>query len=335
MQIIKFSVYAVSLLIAVDVLWKICADNLVWKAVTSKPKETFPMDSLGSSDYHQLIDLKKFRFTIINKCENSKVMLLVLVHSHAFNFDKRQAIRETWGLNNKIVKTIFMIASIEYQIIQKRLNEENNTYGDLVQGSFVENYRNLTYKHLMVFKYAIYHCPQAKYILKTDDDVFVNMPLMVYFLQMDFFSYGGSKIFACSLMKDSIAIRTQSKWKVTFEEYPDQLYPTHCSGFAILYSSDVVFQLYKKAQHTKYFWIDDVHITGVVAQKLNLTHLDIEQLVLNQKESSNPSQIKKLFLFGGFNLNIVKIQQLWKYVLANDIYISMLHKVNSALDQNK
>lgn len=334
MQVVKFYIYTVcvlSLFVISGILWKINYDikTLIFKAETYTLKQTYPVDTLNSNDYQQLINLKNFTFTIINECGNSNLILLVLIHSHPNNFDKRQAIRRTWGQNNKIVKTLFMTAFIEDVNIEEKLYEEHKTYGDLVQGSFTEHYKNLTYKHVMLFKYAIYHCPQAQYILKTDDDVFVNMPVMMYFLQMDFLAYGGSKMLACSLMYGNPALRGESKWKVTFEEYSERLYPTHCSGFAILYSSHVIFQLYKEAQRTKYFWIDDAHITGVIAQKVNITHFDVRDLMLNQEETSNPSKIKKIFFFSDINANIEKIEQLWSHVLRNGLYISMLQGLNS------
>lgn len=339
MQIVKFYVYTfcvLSVFAICGIVWKMSysLQNLKSMAKVHSPMQTYPIDTLDFSDYQQLVNLKNFTFTIINDCGNSSLLLLVLIHSHPNNFDKRDAIRSTWGQNKKIIKTVFMVALIEDENIKKRLEEENKKYNDIVQGSFLEHYKNLTYKHVMAFKYAIYHCPKAPYILKTDDDVFVNMPLMVYILQKDFLTGEASKMLVCAVMKLNHAIRKESKWKVTYEEYPDKLYPTHCSGFAILYSSYVLFQLYKEAQHTKYFWIDDAHITGIIAQKANLSHLDITDLMLNQEETSNLDKIRKIFLLSEVNANIVEIQQLWSYVLRKNLYNSILYTFNSTNNYN-
>lgn len=343
MAVIKFyicAIAALSVFVVCSILWKINNEakqlkNQMINRKFSKPKGIYPLDTLGLNDYQQLINLKNFSFTIINNCGNSTLLLLVLVHSHSKNFEKRQIIRKTWGQNNKNLKTFFMTGFIEDPIIVEKLSEENTKYGDLVQGSFVEHYKNLTYKHIMVFKYAIYHCPQAEYILKTDDDVFVNTPLMTYFLQTGFLMSKSSKKIVCSLMVENPAIRKESKWKVSFEEYPEKFYPPHCSGFTILYSSYVLFELYKETQNTKYFWIDDAHVTGIIAQKLNLTHLDIEELMLKKDESSNPSSISKIFLFGFINVNIEEIKQLWNYILKKNLYNSILHEINTSPGSNE
>ncbi|KAJ8982668.1 hypothetical protein NQ317_017658 [Molorchus minor] len=145
----------------------------------------YPIHSLALTDYNELIDLN-FSFTIINLvCNDSSPLLLVLVHSSPNNFEKRRTIRETWGKNSDSVKVLFMIGSVASSYLQRDLENENDMYNDFVQGSFLDTYRNITYKHVMIFKYVIYHCPQAKYILKTDDDVFVNIPSMENFLTVD------------------------------------------------------------------------------------------------------------------------------------------------------
>ena len=37
---------------------------------------------------------------------------------------------------------------------------------------------NLTLKSVMGLKWSAIFCPQAKFVLKTDDDIFVNVPLL-------------------------------------------------------------------------------------------------------------------------------------------------------------
>lgn len=122
-----------------------------------------------------------------------------------------------------ITDFFFFSGSVNSSDLQKTLNEENRSYGDLVQGSFLDTYRNITYKHVMVFKYVLYHCPKAKYVLKTDDDVFVNIPTMKNFLKFDLSPYGANKILFCTPREHTNVLRTyRSKWRVSFTEYPNR-----------------------------------------------------------------------------------------------------------------
>ena len=43
---------------------------------------------------------------------------------------------------------------------------------------FQDIYYNLTLKTVMGLKWCSIYCNQAKYVMKTDDDIFVNIPLL-------------------------------------------------------------------------------------------------------------------------------------------------------------
>jgi hypothetical protein len=99
------------------------------------------------------------------------------------------------------------------------------------------------------------------------------------------------------------------------------MYPTYCAGWAVLYSPDVVFLLYREAQRAEYFWIDDVHITGTLAARANLTQTSLGSLVLSQEQvqslvgsRDNVSDVG-MFLFGSPNLSLSEIHRLWQLVL--------------------
>ena len=59
--------------------------------------------------------------------------------------------------------------------IQRSLEEESKEYGDLVQGDFLDNYYNLSYKAIMGNLWVAEFCSQAEFLVKTDDDMFVDM----------------------------------------------------------------------------------------------------------------------------------------------------------------
>ena len=44
--------------------------------------------------------------------------------------------------------------------------------------SFQDSYHNLTLKTVMGLKWTSIFCPHAQFILKTDDDIYVNVPLL-------------------------------------------------------------------------------------------------------------------------------------------------------------
>lgn len=280
----------------------------------------YPLSLLPKNDYLQLINLTDFTFEVLNNvCSNTTVFLLILVHSSPRNFRKRKTIRDTWGQNREGVRVVFMVGSVADINLQKTLLQENKDHSDLIQGSFLDAYRNMTYKHVMSLKYAVYHCSQAKYVLKTDDDIFVNMPTMLGFLNYGLSPNGADNLMLCVLIRNAMVLRSyRSKWRVSFKEYPYREYPPYCIGWAILYSPDVVFALYKAAQVNSYFWIDDVHVTGILADKEHIVQTDVSPLVMPNREVGKflQSETKdpKQFLYGGPNLVESEIRALWRFV---------------------
>lgn len=129
--------------------------------VTPSP-QPYLLHELPFGDKSTLIDIKDFRFTINNDpCNGTHLLLLMLVHSAPENFVKRNVVRETWGQQSSNVALLFFVGSSdEYQTM---LEEENRKYKDLIQGNFLDAYRNMTYKHVMALKWATYHCPSKHF----------------------------------------------------------------------------------------------------------------------------------------------------------------------------
>lgn len=59
--------------------------------------------------------------------------------------------------------------------MQKRAIDENRKYEDIVVEDLHDTYRNLTLKSLRMMKWAIHKCSGVKFLLKADDDTFVNV----------------------------------------------------------------------------------------------------------------------------------------------------------------
>ena len=70
---------------------------------------------------------------------------------------------------------MFCTGSTLDENIQRSLEEESQEYGDLVQGDFLDNYYNLSYKAIMGNLWVTEFCSQAEFLVKTDDDMFVDM----------------------------------------------------------------------------------------------------------------------------------------------------------------
>lgn len=184
--------------------------------------------------YQNLIDIKNFSFiTNPQPCKEypAGLLLLIIVSSNPSNHENRKVIRNTWGKVVDSTKTVFLLGEMENVTHMNRIRRESKEYGDIIQGSFTDAYRNMTYKHVMGLKWVAHHCPMAKYVLKTDDDIVLNSREMRRFLAKELSPWGAKGLIACSLLEHGEAHRYNgSKWKVTTAEYPSFYYPTYCAG---------------------------------------------------------------------------------------------------------
>ena len=63
------------------------------------------------------------------------------------------------------------------------LAREVEQMGDIVQGDFLDSYRNLSYKNVMGVLWAAEFCAQAEFVVKADDDMFVDLHLALSLAQ--------------------------------------------------------------------------------------------------------------------------------------------------------
>ncbi|KAG0719393.1 Beta-1,3-galactosyltransferase 1 [Chionoecetes opilio] len=210
-------------------------------------------------DYHMMINKA-------NLCTNDqKLWLLVVVSSSVPNFLRRRAIRDTWGgaaaLAASNAKMVFLLANSYDANLQKQVVEESRTYGDILQEDFVDSYMNLTLKSVMGLKWTSIYCPQAQYFLKTDDDIFVNVPVLLTYLQE---SAKTRWITGC--IKQKKAFRPVNA--VPGMPMPPA-HPPFVAGAGYVISGDLIKELYEASLVTRPIPVEDVYITAHLARKVN------------------------------------------------------------------
>lgn len=239
---------------------------------------------LNRANSQRLLDLHGFQYLINNDlCRNKKIFMIIVVHSSPRHFGLRGAIRQmihnaSAELDQKI-RLAFMLAKVNDSNLQRRLHVENVRHGDVIQGNFVDSYHNLTYKHVMGLKWASEHCMKAEYLIKMDDDIFVDLYKLTDLLKSDHFKMDNSSIL-CNVFDELIPSRTaNNKWYVTIEEYPLDIYPKYCSGWIEVMTMEVTKNLVEKAMEMTPFWIDDIFVTGLVASRINVSYVDLDYRV--------------------------------------------------------
>lgn len=217
--------------------------------------------------------------------------LLVTVLTSVQNVAQRMAIRDTWGkaLKKGGARIVFFLGSSSSSSIQTMVRREWKDHNDLVQEDFVDSYYNLSTKTISMLKWVSNNCNKVKYVLKTDDDIYVNAPAL--FQRLETFN-------------DTIAIYGQlahrwrpirykkSKWYVPFRNYPWAHYPDFVAGPAYFLTGSAVPRLFRVANRMKPFFLEDVFVTGLVAIVAGIPRID-QAGMKNSRDTFNPCSFNK------------------------------------------
>ncbi|XP_055638180.1 beta-1,3-galactosyltransferase 5 [Toxorhynchites rutilus septentrionalis] len=236
----------------------------------------------------RLVNLTDFQFRIKNDIckENgsySELLGVILITSYVGNDAIRSAHRQAISQQKLIsmgMLRIFSLGSIppsERFITQEAIEHEQHLFGDLIQGSFMEAYRNLTYKHVMSLKWTTEHCRKVKFLIKMDDDIVYDP----FYIQNYLSDLGQQKeqrnLLAGFTFNNKKVIRLKAnKWYVSREEFARDVYPPYLSGWLYITNQRTAHELVALSETVPFFWIDDTYVTGILAEraKIQLTSLN-------------------------------------------------------------
>ncbi|CAL1538674.1 unnamed protein product [Lymnaea stagnalis] len=161
--------------------------------------------------------------------------------------------------------------SEDWALQQAHIDDEFHLHGDIVQENFPDVYRNIRLKAVSMLRWAVTYCKHAKYVIRTDDDVVVNVKQIVSVVRQ---KHRDHLEFVIGVVKDDWKpARNKGKYHMSVEEYPDPLYPPFALGGLLGYPLTSVALLYQAALRVKPIWLDDVYITGICASKVGVTLL--------------------------------------------------------------
>lgn len=232
----------------------------------------------------------RFNYSINNPktCSSENVFLLIAVKTLPSHTEQRTAIRKTWGSSTREfystgrVKVLF-IMGLESSYDNELLQQENEIHKDIIQIGFVDTFHNLTVKLISQFKWAVQHCNRARYVMTTDDDVYVNINNLLQYLQCQ----SPSQLFVGCMHTGAAPIRNPaSKYYVMHSVYPGLYYPDYCTGSGYVLSFDALRNLYRHALYVPMLYIDDVH-SGILANAVGLSPIHNKWFLCENRVSLN------------------------------------------------
>lgn len=250
---------------------------------------TFPVYNGTVEDYYE-----EGFLTELNICSSlgAELKLLIIVTSAPNHNDARLSIRETWGsfCKRNDIDLAFLLGSSN-ETVNEIIRQEHDLYGDIIRGSFVDSYDNLTLKTMAMHEWVSSYCSKAKFVLKTDDDMFIHVSKLLTFINL------------LDPTKDTLYGRVVKKWKpvrshsskyfLSTEQYKESTFPDFTTGPAYLFPSQLSEKLFSAALNRTYVKLEDVFFNGVLAQDMNIPRKNNNQF-MNRWVRTTPCAIQKV-----------------------------------------
>lgn len=213
-------------------------------------------------------------------------LLLLAIKTTVMNLRNRQTIRNTWGRvgwvdgqrrhSGGYVRRVFLLGTAddqEYDMDTSTLLQmEGRQFGDILQWDFKDTFFNLTLKDVLFWEWFSRRCQRTRFVFKGDDDIFLNTPALVDYLQQ----LGGPGTPGApmrSFMVGDVIGAAQpnrvndSKYFVP-EAFYRGVYPPYAGGGGVVYSGLLTKHLHGVSKRVHLYPIDDVYV-GMCLLRLN------------------------------------------------------------------
>lgn len=266
---------------------------------------TIFIQQLRNNQLPKISPINEYKFEYLkdckNKCENDvQLRLLFVIKSSVANFNRRAAIRNSWGYQKRFsdveIRTVFILGRKRNESLQRSVNEESNKFKDIIQADFADTYFNNTIKTMMGFKWAVNYCANSQFYMFVDDDYYVSTKNVLMFIRhpTKYPSFLKESVISLKNLIDRKALsiydyelpsdvrlytgytftsaphrHITSKWQVSLEEYPYHMWPPYVTAGAYILSKEALFDMYYASFYTKHFRFDDIYV-GLLAYKAKI-----------------------------------------------------------------
>ncbi|XP_062281281.1 beta-1,3-galactosyltransferase 2-like [Scomber scombrus] len=232
---------------------------------SADPSPSSPYFVAYPHQYHFILDEP-------DRCRQERPFLVLMIPVAPHNRKARDAIRNTWGKETKVLGQVishyFLLGrSTEADGSEEQVLQESQKHHDILQSDFLDSYRNLTIKTMVMFEWLSNHCPNTSYAMKVDSDMFLNVHNLVSMLLK-----APQHLYMTGLVALNRAVLRDhnSKWFLPFSAFPESMYPPYAMGLGYVFSLDLPKKILKASAHVKAVYIEDVYV-GLCMRHLGIT----------------------------------------------------------------
>ena len=202
--------------------------------------------------------------------EEGDRFIVYFITSSPGNVENREVIRSTWAAT-VTPRPVFITGYTSDLGVMDQLVREAHQYQDIIIEDFQDSYRNLTIKTAFILKQFLRLCPTAEFLVKTDDDMFIQ-PTVLQEVLRD----ADPDQLTGELQTDAVPYRNPvSKYFLPSWLYNETTLPTFVSGWTYVLPGRRVHEILEASFTVPMINLEDVFISGLVAGRtLNLTMVD-------------------------------------------------------------
>uniref|UniRef100_J3MJ83 Hexosyltransferase n=2 Tax=Oryza brachyantha TaxID=4533 RepID=J3MJ83_ORYBR len=201
---------------------------------------------------------------------NEPVEIFIGILSSGNHFAERMGVRKTWMSalrKSPNVVARFFVALHGRKEVNVELKKEAEFFGDIVFVPFLDNYDLVVLKTLAICEYGV-QVVSARYVMKCDDDTFVRLDSIITEVKK---VPSGRSLYIGNINFHHRPLR-HGKWAVTYEEWPEEVYPAYANGPGYVISSDIAGFIVSEFtdQKLRLFKMEDVSM-GLWVEQFNRT----------------------------------------------------------------
>ena len=254
----------------------------------------------------------------VSSVKNTRPYLVIIVCSKPENTQLRLAIRRSWALEldkPDVVLRFFVGHDDGWDDIIER---EQALHSDVIRTEYVDSYENLSYKVLAAISWALHSLGPPRYIMKIDDDTYVNLPYLLHELHNKsvIISDATRRYVMGAVCLDSPVVRDDGdKWFVSHLDYPNDVYPTYVFGGGYVMTRAAAESVLAASLKTEYLHLEDVFITGILARAAGVGHVSHPGFAFWTSRSPSPCDVVT-----GRRLTAVNLTSKQFYVMYSGIH---------------
>lgn len=209
-------------------------------------------------------DLYSYNFSIVSRTISFNSVILFIISSIKHRCE-RNKIKQTW------LKVCERISCYYYFVIATNSKKyiKNDIWNNHIIGiDIIDSYYNLTIFTANIYKYFVLYNISSNYIIKIDDDIFPNIPLIILFINI---FMDKNKIAGYYYSQMKVQRKRNSSVYLSKEMYPHDIFPHFVAGgFVITHSQYILKFYYELSKEKRILYREDMHM-ATIYKKLNIS----------------------------------------------------------------